>query len=751
MASKILDKRGYRLIIESEALIKLLVKASSKRQHLEMNMRLFLSFVIVSLFLLPASSLAVEVSGPVWGRWTVENSPYDVVGEVRVPPESTLIIDPGVVVNFKGHYKFIVDSAAVLLAVGTQTDSIYFTPEDTTVGWHGIRFLHADAASHLSHCQIKYGRATGTHPDKHGGGVFCYYSSPRISNCSIVKNYTMQNGFGGGIYCYYSNSEITENDISFNKATPIGAGIYAIYSDLTVTDNSFVGNMAWGSGGGIYCGSSNLAASCNTFTDNWSYHGGGIYCFSSEVDINNNIIKHNWVCHMGSGIYVGNCDGVINHNIISGNNAQYGAGIYCDYRSTVTIINNLIKNNSTGYGNDDGGGIYCDISSPEILHNVIVGNFAQRYGGGIYLWGSSPLIKGNTISMNTARYGGGICCHDSSFVTVTNNILWGDSAEVGMELCLLYDVEAVPPVLTVSYSDVEGGEGDVYVAPEAELVWEYGNLDLNPLFVDPAADEFHLLAASPCIDVGDPYMEDHDHSRSDMGALPYFHEIALRLRPDDPFPLSFPRGYDAYGMRTIANNTASPKPVKLSSVITNSAGDTLRNLYSWEGNLPREYMREDYGYLHIPSYAPAGFYNYVMVAENASTGEIWHTSVTPFEISEARAVTTSGEGWFSQFGEESSPDERVSLSLSETSLNTRCYPNPFNASTTISYQLQTAGQVTLEVYNLLGQRVATLVNEKQEAGDRFVIWDASQVSSGLYFYKLTAGEKTSTKMMALIK
>ncbi|MFQ5869209.1 MAG: T9SS type A sorting domain-containing protein, partial [Candidatus Zixiibacteriota bacterium] len=79
------------------------------------------------------------------------------------------------------------------------------------------------------------------------------------------------------------------------------------------------------------------------------------------------------------------------------------------------------------------------------------------------------------------------------------------------------------------------------------------------------------------------------------------------------------------------------------------------------------------------------------------------------------------------------------------------YPNPFNATTVINYQLPVDSRVKLEVYNVLGEKVVTLVEEKQEAGYRSVIWDASELSSGLYFYKLTAGDYTETKTMMLVK
>lgn len=91
------------------------------------------------------------------------------------------------------------------------------------------------------------------------------------------------------------------------------------------------------------------------------------------------------------------------------------------------------------------------------------------------------------------------------------------------------------------------------------------------------------------------------------------------------------------------------------------------------------------------------------------------------------------------------------------------YPNPFNPFTIINYHLP-AGQaglpianwVTLKVYNILGQEVATLVDEKKAAGKYEVQFDGSHLSSGVYFYRLTAGERSdknfiSTKKLLLVK
>ncbi len=84
------------------------------------------------------------------------------------------------------------------------------------------------------------------------------------------------------------------------------------------------------------------------------------------------------------------------------------------------------------------------------------------------------------------------------------------------------------------------------------------------------------------------------------------------------------------------------------------------------------------------------------------------------------------------------------------------FPNPFNPETVISYTLQHAGQVSVAVYNLLGQQIATLVDERQNAGTFSISWDGRDhdgrtVASGVYFYRLKTGDIAQTKKMILLK
>lgn len=100
------------------------------------------------------------------------------------------------------------------------------------------------------------------------------------------------------------------------------------------------------------------------------------------------------------------------------------------------------------------------------------------------------------------------------------------------------------------------------------------------------------------------------------------------------------------------------------------------------------------------------------------------------------------------------PERPISNEVEETPAEftlSQNYPNPFNPSTTIRYGLQDASNVSLKVFNMLGQEVARLVNGKQSAGWHTITFDAAGLSSGFYIYRIQAGSFVEAKKLMLIK
>jgi len=101
--------------------------------------------------------------------------------------------------------------------------------------------------------------------------------------------------------------------------------------------------------------------------------------------------------------------------------------------------------------------------------------------------------------------------------------------------------------------------------------------------------------------------------------------------------------------------------------------------------------------------------------------------------------------------DEDTSSELISSEVPQTLQLSQNYPNPFNPSTKIDFALPEAAQVTLEVYNMLGQQVATLENGYLSAGQHSVSFDASDLSSGIYLYRLQAGDQVLTRSLTLVK
>jgi hypothetical protein len=221
-------------------------------------------------------------------------------------------------------------------------------------------------------------------------------------------------------------------------------------------------------------------------------------------------------------------------------------------------------------------------------------------------------------------------------------------------------------------------------------------------------------------------------------------DVSIEITPDDP-PVTVPPG-GRFGYTAKLTNNSNQHQV--TDVWVMAVGP-LEGVYGPlkrfnDFSLDPSQTLSGHFNQRVPSIAPLAFYNYI-----AYCGDYLSTIVDSsyFQIEVVDGVGSSQGGWVltGSFLEGDFADLPSDFALHGN------YPNPFNATTVIAYELPTEAQVKLEVYNLSGQKVATLVDSKQQSGYRSVVWDASQISSGVYFYKLTAGDYNETKRMMLVK
>jgi parallel beta-helix repeat protein len=236
-----------------------------------------------------------------------------------------------------------------------------------------------------------------------GGGIYCFSSSsPTIKDNTIWGN-TVYN-YGGGIACYlYADAIITGNTITGNiQIAPsyAGGGIFCSFSSPTITDNTISQNTAsWGGGG--YCYSSAPTVASNTIEGNVANDGagGGFMTVQSpsEVVITGNTITGNTAYGAG-GLTCQTGSSRIENNIISGNTAGFGGGGgFVGYYESSTISNNIITNNA---GDSLCGGIGFMYSSATMNNNTIAENYSTDGGGGIILTDSCMVTVTNTIFWN---------------------------------------------------------------------------------------------------------------------------------------------------------------------------------------------------------------------------------------------------------------------------------------------------------------------------------------------------------------
>lgn len=225
-----------------------------------------------------------------------------------------------------------------------------------------------------------------------------------------------------------------------------------------------------------------------TIQNGRSIVGGGIYCWTSGPTIKNNVITGNWA-EYGGGIYFEeNSSPVIENNVITGNSAFYAAGI--GFRDSLAeITGNIITENTAVSA---GGGMGYSSSIVTMTNNVIARNSAEA-GGGIGSYSSTTVIVNNTFTGNLAEYGDGMGCYSSN-ATIVNTIVWEDDLE-GIYL-------GPSNTVSISYSDIKGGQAGINSDVSSTIQWLSGNINADPLFVNASVGNYHLPNASPCIGGG---------------------------------------------------------------------------------------------------------------------------------------------------------------------------------------------------------------------------------------------------------
>ena len=567
-----------------------------------------------------------------------------------------------------------------------------------------------------------------------GGGIFSSESTIEVENVDFSNNFSSNNG--AAINSIESTVKVQNSTFSLNTCNSLGGAIYVDpLSTCEIYNSSFDNNGAlWGGaiatvGGGKLliegCNISFNTASGNNPNPDYDYPtfggGGGIYQeWSDSLEIyDTEIINNTAATGAGGGIAIYLSNDIIIDNIVLSDNSSSGpdypsgGGGAAFYRAdNVLFENSTIANNVSNH--NSGGGIFFGSESGQasiVVHatfnRLTLVNNSALSGGAIFGWSAILNLYNSTIAQNEASNsewsGGGLASHYVTEPNIINSLFYDNIPNS------IHNGYPQTSVL-VAYSlvqEVWAGEGNL--------------VDIDPLFMDPENEDFRLQLTSPCIDAGTADLDgngfdDNDlfytGSAPDMGALEWV--------------IAAPN-LEAYAQDSTV-------------------------ILAWS------LIEEDLLYYKLDRATNAMFTENVdqtYVTTNTYTDDDIDTGIEYFyRVSGYVGYWTDYSNTVSVIIESLDLDEDSAMHL-DYKIHQN-YPNPFNPTTQIKYDLPEDALVSINIYDLMGRSIKSLVNSQQTAGYRSIQWNATNnlgepVSAGMYLYTIQAGEFRQTKKMVLLK
>lgn len=422
---------------------------------------------------------------------------------------------------------------------------------------------------------------------------------------------------------------------------------------------------------------------------------------------------------------------------------------------------------------DPSGGSPFDLhySNNIWIHHLDLAEVAPSGGNGLVLKGDSDVLVERCL-IRAANYDALSCWYVSnSNITFQNNTIAGTNANGIINRapvtnwlirnCLVYnnddtgfEIDYWTPSTSINYNDSYGNIGNYYGFTPGPT-----NLSVNPLLVGGTGWQAYLLRPnSPCIDAGDPRSPlDPDGTIADIGCFYYNQNVqqgmlTLDLEPVNP-PIIIPMqgGSFNYTM-TITCDSSNYALFDAWTELLLPNGYVMGPLFIRPNVfLPAGGLLSRRLNFYVSAWAMPGTYEFRGYLGDYPDSVVASDSFTFVKLANGTGPTEPGyvelSGW--------DRDERVELPAAGTAIADRIVmdssPNPFNPTTVLSLKLPAAGHVKLQVVDLAGRTIATLLDRELDAGIHAVTFDGDHLASGIYLAVLNAGDQAAAERLLLLK